>query len=200
MAKCGSCGERKGDRSCPGLDVSLCSLCCGAKREEEISCPESCQYLQKGKDYQLSRDIDKKISSDLHAEATDLFDMEEVAAFVMPMERFFIDRFYHDQEVSDIRIHEALKKIYAFRKGIVPTLEGENKTEALILKKFGEVNQRVSNLSDGLKTRAILRIIKSIRSSSGGALGHRNYLEMIYSQHTGKGKWADLFRKLESDG
>jgi hypothetical protein len=126
--------------------------------------------------------------------------MKEGAAFVMPMERFFIDRFYHDQGVNDIHIDEALTRIYAFQKGIIPALEGENNTEALIFMKFSEMNRGFSNLPGGLKARAILRIIKSIRSSSGGALGNRNYLEMIYSQHTGKGKWADLFRKLESDG
>ena len=200
MAKCGSCGERKGNRFCPGMNVSICSLCCGTKREKEIFCLESCQYLKTGKDYQLTREIDKKISSDLQAESSDIFDMEEGAAFAMSMERFFVDQFYHDQEVNDIRINESLTKIYAFQRGITPALEGESKTEELIFRKFSEVNQRFSNLSDSLKARAILRIIKSIRSSSGSALGSRNYLEMIYSQHTGKGKWADLFRKLESPG
>jgi hypothetical protein len=155
---------------------------------------------KKGKDYQLTREIDKKITSDLRTESTDIFDMEEGAAFVMLMERFFIGQFYDDQEVNDILINEALTKIYAFQKGIIPALEGENKTEELIFNNFSEVNQKFSNLSDGLKARAILRTIKSIRSSSGGALGNRNYLEMIYSQRTGKGKWADFFRKLESNG
>ena len=200
MEKCAACGERKGNRFCPGLNASLCSLCCGTKREKEILCVEACEYLTKGKDDQLTREIDKKITSDLRTESTDIFDMKEGAAFVMPMERFFIDRFYHDQGVNDIHIDEALTRIYAFQKGIIPALEGENNTEALIFMKFSEMNRGFSNLSDGLKASAILRIIQSIRSSSGGALGNRNYLEMIYSQHTGKGKWADLFRKLESDG
>ena len=200
MAKCSSCGERKGNRFCPGLNANICSLCCGTKREKEIHCLESCQYLKSGKDYQLGRKIDKRISSDLHAETTDVFGTDEAAAFVMPLERFFIVQFYHDKEVSDLRIIESLRKIYAFQKGIIPALKGENRTEELILLKFREVNRKFFNLSDDLKARAILRIIKSIRSSSGGALGNRNYLEMIYSQHTGKGKWADLFQKLESTG
>jgi len=200
MEKCATCGERKGNRFCPGLKASVCSLCCGTKREKEILCVEACEYLTKGKDDQLTREIDKKITSDLRTESTDIFDMEEGAAFVMPIERFFVDRFYHNQEAKDNNINEALRKIYAFQKGIIPALEGGNKTEELIFSSFIEVDQKFSNLSDGLKARAILRIIKSIRSSSGGALGNRNYLEMIYSQHTGKGKWADLFRKLESDG
>ena len=200
MAKCASCGETKGNRFCPGLNASICSLCCGAKREKEILCFEACEYLKRGKDYQLNREIDKKISSDLQAETSDVFEMDEVAAFVMPMERFFVDQFYHDKEARDNHIYEALTKIYAFQKGIIPALEGENKTEELIFKKFNEVNRRASSLSDDLKAKAILRIIKSIRSSSSGVLGNRNYLEMIYSQHTGKGKWARLFQKLESTG
>ena len=200
MAKCASCGEKKGNRLCPKLNASICSLCCGTKREKEIFCVDACEYLKKGKDYQLGREIDKKISSDLQAEKADVFEMDEVAAFVMALERFFVDQFYDDREIRDNHISEAVTKIYAFQKGIISSLEGENKSEEPIFKKFNEVKKRFSTLSGELKGRAILRIIKSIRSSSGGALGSRNYLEMIYSQHTGKGKWADLFQKLESGG
>jgi hypothetical protein len=200
MAKCASCGERKGNRFCPGRNASICSLCCGTKREKEILCVETCEYLRKGKVDQHSREIEKKISSDLQAETSDVFEIDEAAALVMPMERFFVNQFYPDKEACDHHIYEALTKIYAFQKGIIPALEGENKTEALIFKRFNEVERRASGLSDDLKARVILRIIKSIRSSSRGVLGNRNYLEMIYSQHTGKGKWAALFRKLESTG
>ncbi len=200
MAKCASCGQRKGNRFCPGLTARICSLCCGTKREKEILCVGDCEYLQKGKDFQLGREIDKRIISDLRAEKTDVFEIDKVAAFAMALERFFVDRFYHDEGARDSDISGALTKIYAFQKGIIPVLEGENKFEEQIIGKFNEVSERFSTLSGGLRARAILRIIKSIRSSSGGALGNRNYLDMIYSQHTGKGRWADLLRKLESAG
>jgi hypothetical protein len=200
MAKCASCGERRGNRFCPGLNASICSLCCGTKRGKEMLCVEACEYMKKGKDYQVGREIDKKINSDLRAETSDVFEMDEVAEYVMALERFFVDQFYPDKEAQDNDIYEALAKIYAFHKGIIPGLEGENKSEESIFRMFNEINKRFSNLSDELKARAILRIIKSIRSSSSDVLGNRNYLEMIYSQHTGKGKWAALLRKLESGG
>jgi len=200
MAKCASCGQKKGNRLCPKLNASICSLCCGTKREEEILCDEACEYLKTGMAYQLGREIEKKIISDLQADTSDVFEMDEVAAFVMALERFFVDQLYDDKEASDNHVYEALTKIYAFQKGILPGLEGENKSEESIFKKFSELTKRFSNLSGELKGRAILRVIKSIRSSSGGVLGNRNYLEMIYSQHTGKGKWAALFQKLESSG
>ena len=200
MAKCKSCNERKGDRLCPGLNASICSLCCGTKREKEILCDGGCEYLKKGKNYQLGREIEQKITADLQAETSDVFEMDEVAAFVMALEKFLVDQFYDDEEANDDHIYEALTKIYAFQKGILPGLEGENKSEESIFKKFNEVIKRFSNLSEELKSRAILRMIKSVRSSSSSILGNRNYLEMIYSQHTGKGKWADLFQKLEPPG
>jgi hypothetical protein len=199
MAKCLSCGERKGNRFCIALSGSICSLCCGTKREKEISCFQACDYLKKGKDYQLDREISRRINTDLHEESGDVFQMDEAVGFVMPLERFFVDRFYHDRDVNDSHIYEALTKIYAFQTGMLPGLKGKNKSEEAIFAKFDEMNRKGSGLPDRLKARSILRIINSLRASSGGVLGNRNYLEMIYSQFTGEGGWAGLFEKLRSD-
>ena len=199
MGKCSLCGERKGNRVCLGLKSGICSLCCGTKREKEIPCLPACEYLGKGTAYQLGREITKKISSDLASESGDVFQMDEVADFVLPIERFFVDEFYRDKGINDNHIYQSLAKIYAFQTGVVPTLDAGNHTEKLIFEKFTDVNRR-SDLLNSLKARAILRLIKSINSSSGGVLGNRNYLEMIYSQHTGNGKWTDLFLEMESKG
>ena len=199
MAKCVTCGERKGNRFCPVVTGNICSLCCGTKRQKDVKCPPSCDYLTKGTEYQLDREITRKISADLHTESEDVFQMEEVIPFVMSMERFFVDQFYHDRMVNDDHLHESLKKIYAFQSGKLPVLGAENRIEKVIFEKFHEVDRKANDLGGSLKARAILRIIKSIRSSTGGVLGNRNYIEMIYSQHTGKGRWADLLEKLESN-
>jgi len=199
MGKCLTCEERKGNRFCPAVNGNICSLCCGTKRQKDIECPPSCDYLIKGTEYQLDRDITRKINADLHTESEDVFQMEEVIPFVTSMERFFVDQFYHNREVNDDHIHESLKKIYAFQTGKLPVLGAENGIEKAIFEKFHEVDRKAKNLGESLKAAAILRIIKSIRSSSGGVLGNRNYIEMIYSQHTGKGKWSNLFEKLESN-
>jgi hypothetical protein len=198
MAKCVTCRERKGNRFCPAVNGTICSLCCGSKRQKEIPCVDSCGYLKKGSEYQLDRDITRKISEDLHGESEDVFQMDEVRPFVMSLERFFVDEFYRDRRVNDDHIHEALRKIYAFQSGKLPALEAANRVEELIFLKFREANRKARDLPESLRARAILRIIKSIKYSSGGVLGNRNYLEMIYSQHTGKGKWVDLFGELES--
>ncbi len=199
MAKCVTCGERKGSRLCPAINRDICSLCCGSKRQKEISCVPSCDFLKKGTEYQTEKDITRKINDDLHAESEDVFDRDDVASFVMSIEGFFVDRFYPNREVNDTHILQSMSRLYAFLSGTLPCLDPENSIEELIFEKFDEANRKNRHLSDALKARVVLRIIKTIRTSSGGVLGNRNYLEMIHSQHTGKGKWADLFTKLASE-
>lgn len=183
---------------CPAVNGTICSPCCGSKRQKEIRCVDSCEYLKKGTEYQSEREITRKISEDLRAESEDIFNRDDVAPFVMEIERFFVDRFYPDGDVNDTQILHSLSRLYAFLSGTLTVLDPQNTIEELVFKKVDDTKKKNRNLPDALKTRAILRIIKSIRSSSGSVLGNRNYLEMIYSQHTGKGKWVVLFEKLES--
>src|SRR5512136_2102853 len=50
--KCVVCGERKGKRSCPAKGALICPQCCGEKRVLEIDCPESCEFLQTGRNHE----------------------------------------------------------------------------------------------------------------------------------------------------
>ena len=54
--KCVLCSQRKGKRSCPAKGALICPQCCGEKRILEIDCPESCEYLQAGRDHELSQE------------------------------------------------------------------------------------------------------------------------------------------------
>jgi len=47
--KCPLCDQRKAKRSCPAKNAHICAKCCGEKRVLEIDCPESCEYLQLGR-------------------------------------------------------------------------------------------------------------------------------------------------------
>jgi hypothetical protein len=42
---CASCGTRKAKRACPALSRSICSTCCGVKRQKAIACTPDCTYL-----------------------------------------------------------------------------------------------------------------------------------------------------------
>jgi len=42
---CPLCHKRKASRACPALGQSICSVCCGTKRQVEIACTSDCRYL-----------------------------------------------------------------------------------------------------------------------------------------------------------
>src|SRR5262245_32596773 len=52
MARCPLCTERSAKRFCPAKQTSICTVCCGTKREVEIDCPSSCVYLKSGRSYE----------------------------------------------------------------------------------------------------------------------------------------------------
>ncbi len=48
--KCILCGERKAKRECPAERAPICPRCCGEKRILEIPCPDSCPFLEAGRE------------------------------------------------------------------------------------------------------------------------------------------------------
>jgi hypothetical protein len=60
--KCVLCGQRKAKRSCPAKNALICAQCCGEKRVLEIDCPESCEYLKAGREWE-AEDYGKRIRS-----------------------------------------------------------------------------------------------------------------------------------------
>lgn len=55
MARCPLCTERSAKRFCPAKQTSICTVCCGTKREVEIDCPASCIHLQAGRSFESER-------------------------------------------------------------------------------------------------------------------------------------------------
>ena len=194
MKKCIICNQRKGNRFCSALEDNICSLCCGSKRQKEINCFMGCEYLKKGKDYQLTRQISKQISSTFRTESDDVFKNDEVVQFVMPLERFFLENFYYDKSVNDENIYNALVKIYSYQTKNIDSLKADNRCEELIFKTFNELSNAFPDMSEELKSKSILRILRSIKTTSGGVFGNRNYLETVYSLFNEDGKWSHLFR------
>ncbi len=181
MAKCAICNERKAKRYCAALDKYICSYCCGTMRGKEIECFEGCRYLKRGTEYSITRQIDKKITGEFPDRSKDVFRNPDAALFAAPLEEFFVNEFYGDRDVSDGDIYEALSTIYAFRTGLISKCKPQNQYEEMIFDKFAQLDREHQNLTPRLKDLVILRILRSIKMSSGGILGSRNYLETIHS-------------------
>ena len=52
---CPICNKRKATRQCPARAESICSICCGTKREVTIDCPSDCVHLVASREYDLTR-------------------------------------------------------------------------------------------------------------------------------------------------
>jgi hypothetical protein len=52
---CAICQKRKPKRHCPGVHGEICSLCCGTERENSVTCPLDCPYLQEAHRYEWER-------------------------------------------------------------------------------------------------------------------------------------------------
>ncbi len=53
--KCSLCDARTAKRHCPAKSATICSVCCGTKREVEIDCPSDCVHLRKCRSYEAER-------------------------------------------------------------------------------------------------------------------------------------------------
>ena len=196
MNKCIIC-KKKGNRFCAALNETICSLCCGTIRQKEIECFDACEYLKKGKDYQMKRHVSKQISEKFQKESDDVFKNEAVLDFVVPLEQSFVEHFYNDKSVDDGDIYNSLVKVYSYQKGNTELLNADNRCEAVIFTVFNRLNEEISDISQDLKSESILRIMKSIKTASGGIFGNRNYLEFIYSMFTKNGRWSSMFKDGE---
>lgn len=192
MAKCILCNQKKAKRFCAGISGMICSFCCGIKREREITCFRSCEYLRQGKEYQNGRVASKLVNENFNEEAEDIYRdnncKELVEKFSHPLEMFFIEQFYNDKPIGGGEIYEALEKLYSYRAEKANELNPSNKCQKLIFEKYGEINEKTKMIKDDLKSKAILRILKSIKNVSGGIFGNRNYLEVVFSLFYPNGK------------
>jgi hypothetical protein len=46
---CKLCEKRRARRYCPGVQASICPVCCGTERENTIECPLDCEHLQEAR-------------------------------------------------------------------------------------------------------------------------------------------------------
>ena len=54
-ALCAICHKRKAKRHCPGLNQSICAVCCGTEREMTVDCPSDCTYLRESRRYEWEK-------------------------------------------------------------------------------------------------------------------------------------------------
>ena len=100
---CALCKTRREKRHCPGVQGEICAICCGEQREESISCPLDCEYLQRAHAQEkLEKDPagmpgrEMKISADYVTE-----NIDTILAFQRPIVRAALERNAIDSDVGE---------------------------------------------------------------------------------------------------
>ncbi len=123
----------------------LLSLLWNEKTKRDLVC-RGMRISKEGTDYQLSWEIEKRISFDLHSEREDIFQRDDVTEFVMSIETFIVAQFYSDRDVSDHDIYDSLAKVYAYQRGMLKELRAPNRCKELVFRTYDSVNKRVSEI------------------------------------------------------
>jgi hypothetical protein len=125
--------------------------------------------------------------------ANDAFRTREVVNYIAPIEMCFVREFYDDNGVCDTDIYEALAKVYWHRSGRTDSLLPGNRCEEVVFGVVAAADADHPLLSAEVRAKAILRVMRTIKSTTGGPLGPRNYLELIYSMFYPDGRWSEEF-------
>ena len=57
---CAICKTRRPRRLCPGVGGDICTLCCGAERENSVDCPLDCEYLREAHLHEQAAPFDRE--------------------------------------------------------------------------------------------------------------------------------------------
>jgi hypothetical protein len=73
IMNCKLCQTRRPRRACPGVGGQICSVCCGASREETVDCPLDCEYLREARVHEKPAPVDPAQIPNLDIEVSDSF-------------------------------------------------------------------------------------------------------------------------------
>jgi hypothetical protein len=81
---CAICQIRRSKRACPGVNGSICSICCGQEREVSVACPLDCEYLQDARRHDKPVPFDPAAALNRDVPVTERFlaEQEELLVFL----------------------------------------------------------------------------------------------------------------------
>lgn len=176
---CAICKVRKARRHCPGINGDICTLCCGAGREETIDCPLSCEYLREAHRHEKPAEVDRTAAPNRDIEVSEAFlrENEPMLAFlaISLFEGALQNPGVTDQDLRDAL--DALIRTYRTRQsGLYYETRPENALGARIT---AYLQQRIGEARDK-ETRS--RGVTAIRDSTLlGLFAFLQRLEYMYN-------------------
>ncbi len=177
--QCGYCNSKIAKRYCPSLDKMICPKCCGENRLKNISCYQSCRYLD-NEIYQEKIRDEKEIITELkkipHSEHDDIFKESWAKPVAYAFESFFADCYKKELfNLTDQKIVDTLSNLYLHKfKGKSP--DSDNFLSLTMDVYDYLIENKTSN---ELICKVMLRIIISVKKMTGGVFGSYGYLNYV---------------------
>ena len=137
---CKLCEKRRARRHCPASEGEICPQCCGAERENSLSCPSSCEFLKEARFHEQPPPISKDQVPNRDVRVTEQFLAErEALVFTLALA---VKRALEAVDGVDFDAREALdsqiRKYRALEAGLVVDSRPPNTYAAAIQQKLDE--------------------------------------------------------------
>lgn len=195
MAKCVLCNKKiKFSRKCPALNETICSACCGSRKESEIQCTDSCNYLVEGQIKENKKQIMQLVKQSFNSESQEIYTDKKVIQLVGPFELHIFENYYNHKAVTDEFMSDCYTKIYYSLdgKGGIYTFD---EIEKDIYDEFTRIASE-TNTPIELQKFILIRMMKSVANMSGSIFGNRMYLELLRNNFTGTGIVTEVTRDI----
>jgi hypothetical protein len=100
---CPRCRSRKAKRHCPALNLDICPQCCGAEREETISCPLTCEYLRDARQHEKLVPMTAAESPYASEEITEQFLLRHQTQMILLTNALFVAASAAEHTDADVR-------------------------------------------------------------------------------------------------
>lgn len=195
MAKCPTCNKKlKFSRNCPALNESICTKCCGTKKESEIKCVNDCKFYIEGEIKENKKQIMRLVKESFNSEYEDIYQDHMMLNMIAPFEQFLFHNYYGHKDATDEFFTDCFIKIYY-------TIDGKgdiysfNELEMNIFNEFNRFAEETKTALEAQKL-ILLRFMKSVDNMTGGKFGNKMYLELLRNNFTGTGLVADVMGNM----
>jgi hypothetical protein len=181
------CGQGAAKRYCPALDKTLCPVCCAKGRLKSIACKDDCRYLE-GIEYQKMRNQERTIRGLMaevpHGEHDDIYQNPEAAMIAYGFESFFTGCYRQRLfNINDPKVKLALRGLYFLKYTDGGQDMAGDEFFGLLLQVYDHLLEEQGHSRELVGT-VILRLLISIDSMSGGAMGDYGYLNYLKNNLT----------------
>lgn len=169
MAKCTICNSRKGKRTCKATDTFICSLCCGASRNQD-KCTDCSFYSQIDKSKNYSKvpyfEIREMKNNYLHIDISVLIEND-------------LCGFDEENDIDDEtakRILERLLDKYHFQESSIVFANGLEEAGFVLVN--GHIEKKFREIPGEVITKVLGAILRSLKRHTNGK---REYLDFIHN-------------------